>query len=53
MSRAYTEDQLVEQGAIGSFAERGCINIQNLRCARDRLLPHLLSGQIELETEAA
>ena len=34
---AYTEDQLVEQPAIGLFS-------------RDLLLPRLLSGQIDVES---
>jgi hypothetical protein len=51
MPHAYTEDQLVEQPAIGLFAELGWSTTsgpQNLRQARDLLLPRLLSGQIEL-----
>ena len=43
MTRAYTEDQLVEQPAIGLFAELG----GHHRRTRDLLLPRLLSGQIE------
>jgi hypothetical protein len=38
---AYTEDPLVEQPAIGLFAELGWYH----RRRRDLLLPHLLSGQ--------
>ena len=53
MPHAYTEDQLVEQSAIGLFAELGYSQIRNLRRTRDLLLPRLLSGQVELETEAA
>jgi len=55
MPHAYTEDQLVEQPAIGLFAEIGCQyvrQIQNLRRTRDLLLPRLLS-QAELKTEEA
>jgi hypothetical protein len=55
MTRAYTEDQLVEQRAIGLFAEFGWQTvsaIQNLRRTRDLVLPRLLSGQIELATGA-
>ena len=51
MTHAYTEDQLVEQPAIGLFAELGWQTvsaIQNLRRTRDLLLPRLLSGQIEV-----
>jgi hypothetical protein len=45
MSHAYTEDQLVEQPAIGLFAEFGGYH----RRTRDLLLPRLLSGQVELD----
>jgi hypothetical protein len=53
MPHAYTEDQLVEQPAIGLFAELVwkivfVRQIQNLRRTRDLLLPRLLSGQINL-----
>jgi hypothetical protein len=69
----YSEDQLVEQPAIGLFAALGWqtvwakeVNplhseiatlgqqIQNLRRARDLLLPRLLSGQVAVDalTEA-
>ena len=41
---AYTEDQLVEQPAIGWFAELGWQH----RGRRDLLLPRLLLGQTEL-----
>ena len=47
-AHAYTEDQLVEQPAIGLFAELGCVRIQEIRRTRDLLLPSLLSGQIGL-----
>jgi hypothetical protein len=47
-AHAYTEDQLVEQPAIGLFAELGCKPTQNLRRTRDPLLPRLLSGQVSL-----
>jgi type I restriction enzyme R subunit len=98
MPHAYTEDQLVEQPAIGLFAQLGwttvsaleetfgatgtvlretkgevvlasrlrgaferlnpalppeAITAQNFRRTRDLLLPRLLSGQVELKTEAA
>ena len=52
-AHAYTEDQLVEQPAIGLFAELGWTTVsglQNLRRTRDLLLPRLLSGQVELKT---
>jgi len=48
MPHAYTEDQLVDQPAIGLFAEIGWITmsgIQNLLRTRDPLLSPLLSGQ--------
>lgn len=53
MPHAYTEDQLIEQPAIGLFAEHGwsmvfVCPIINLRRTRDLLLPRLLSGQIGL-----
>jgi hypothetical protein len=44
MPHACTEDQLVEQPAIGLFAELGWQHRQ----ARDRLLPRVLAGQIAL-----
>ena len=44
MSRAYTEDQLIEQPAIGLFRELGAHH----RRTHDLLLPRLLSGQIAL-----
>ena len=62
-AHAYTEDQLVEQPAIGLFAELGWTvagpppnklkfsKIQNLRRTRDLLLPRLLSGQVELNSK--
>ena len=56
MPHAYTEDQLVEQPAIGLFAELGWTTvsaleeIHNLRQMRDLLLPRLLSGQLNLKT---
>jgi type I restriction enzyme R subunit len=49
MPRAYTEDQLVEQPAIGLFAELGWPTVsalQNLRRTLDPPLPRLLSGQV-------
>jgi hypothetical protein len=48
MPHAYTEDQLVEQPAIGLFAALGEPILQNPRRTRDLLLPAPLSGQIEL-----
>jgi type I restriction enzyme R subunit len=54
MPHAYTEDQLVEQPAIGLFAELGWQTVSayvNLRRTRDPAgagLPRLLSGQVEL-----
>jgi hypothetical protein len=48
MSHAYPEDQLVEQPAIGLFAELRVVQIQNLRRTHDPLLSSLLSGQVEL-----
>ena len=54
-SHAYTEDQLVEQPAIGLFAELGWATVsglQNLRRTRDLLLPRLLSGQVELASSS-
>ena len=63
MHNAYTEDRLIEQPAIGMFAElvepmSRCILqlypiIQNLRRTRDLLLPRLLSGQIDVEAVAS
>jgi hypothetical protein len=53
MPHAYTEDQLVEQPAIGLFAELGWAverRIQYLSRTRDLLLPRLLSGQVVLKT---
>jgi hypothetical protein len=48
---AYTDDQLVEQPAIGLFAELGwqpvCFG-RNHRRARDLLLRRLLSGRIAI-----
>ena len=44
---SYTENQLVEQPAIGLFAELGSTNVstaQNLRQTPDLLLLRLLSG---------
>jgi hypothetical protein len=46
-----TEDQLVEQPAIGLLTELGWLTVQqlqNLPRTRDLLLPRLLSGQISL-----
>lgn len=51
MPHAYTEDHLVEQPAIGLFAELGWAPVparRNLRRTRDLLLPRLLSGQVNL-----
>ena len=51
MPHAYTEDQLVEQPAIGSFAElgwQGVAHIHNLSRTRDPVLLRLQSGQVEL-----
>ena len=45
MPHAYTADQLVEQPAIGLFAELGWHH----RRRRALLLPRLLSGQVELD----
>jgi hypothetical protein len=53
MPHACTEDQLVEQPAIGLFAQLGwhrAKQIQNLRRTRDLLLPRLLSGQVALRS---
>ena len=56
MPHAYTEDQLVEEPAMGLFAELGWTTvsaleeIHNLRQMRDLLLPRLLSGQLNLKT---
>jgi hypothetical protein len=44
MSHAYSEDQLVEQPAIGLSAELGFAIIQNLRWTRDLLLPRRRAG---------
>jgi hypothetical protein len=47
MSHAYTEDQLVEQPAIGLFAELGWTTVsafQNFHQTLDLRLPHLLFG---------
>jgi type I restriction enzyme R subunit len=52
MPHAYTEDQLVEQPAIGLLAELGWTAVsvfRNLRQTRNLLLPRLLSGQVELD----
>jgi len=49
MPHAYSEDQVVEQPAIGFFAELGWQPVffgRNLRRTRDLLLPRLLSGQV-------
>jgi hypothetical protein len=46
MPRAYTEDRLVEQTAIGQFAELGWQH----RRSRDLVLTRLLSGQVDLKT---
>ena len=54
MPHAYTEDQFVEQPAIGLFAELGWTAVsmlQNLRQTRDPAaagLPRLLSGWVQL-----
>ena len=59
MPHAYTEDQLVEQPAIGLFGELGWATvsaleeIHRLRRTRDLLLPRLLSGQMALDVPAA
>jgi len=47
MPHAYTEDQLVEQPAIGLFAGLGW-QAANLRRAYDLLLPQC-RGQVEVE----
>jgi hypothetical protein len=55
MAYAYSEDQLVEQPAIGLFAELGWATmpaLQNLRRTRDPLLPRLLWGQVALASGA-
>jgi hypothetical protein len=44
MPHACTEDQLVEQPAVGLFAELGWRH----RRTRDLLLPRLPSGQVDL-----
>jgi hypothetical protein len=52
MPHPYTEDQLVEQPAIGLFAELGwqlLSQTQNLRRTHDLRLP----GQVELKAQAA
>ena len=52
MPHAHTEDQLVEQRAIGLFAGLGWITVseleelQTLRRTRDPLLPRPLSAQV-------
>ena len=51
MYHAYTEDQIVEQPAIGFFAELSRQTVSpfgNFRRTRDLLLPRLLSGQVAL-----
>ena len=51
MPHAYTEDQLVEQPAIGLFAELGwhtVVALLNIHRTHDLLLPRLLSGQVNL-----
>ena len=56
MPHAYTEDQLVEQPAIGLFAELGYMTApqdKNPCRTRDLLLPRLLSGQVALNFSAA
>jgi len=45
MPHTYTEDQLVEQPAIGLLATRGWQH----RRKRDLLLPRLLSGHVNLK----
>jgi len=56
-AHAYSEDQLVEQPAIGLFAELGWQTVSALEetfaATGDLLLPRLLSGRVELGTEAA
>ena len=52
-AHAYTEDQLVEQPAIGLFAELDWSTVsalQNLYRTRDLLLPRLLLAQVNLTT---
>jgi hypothetical protein len=52
MSHAYTEDQLVEQPAIGLFAElgwQGVALIHNFSRMRDAVLLRLLSEQVKLD----
>ncbi len=52
MSHAYTEDQLVEQPAIGLFAElgrQGVTQIHNLSLTHDSVLLGLLSGLVKLD----
>ena len=48
---AYTEDELVEQPAMGLFAELGwqAVPVLGLRRMRDLPLPPLLSGQMNLK----
>jgi hypothetical protein len=56
MPHAYTEDQLVEQPAIGLFAELGQATVcasQYFCRTGDLLLPRLLSGQVELKLKSA
>ena len=59
MPHAYTEDQFVEQPAIGLFAESGWTTVPALReihslsRTRDLLLPGLLPGQGALSSPAA
>ena len=58
-AHAYTEDQLVEQPAIGLFASLGwqtasaLKEIHSLSRTRDLLLPGLLPGQGALSSPAA
>ena len=51
MPHAYTEDQLVEQPAIGLFAELGWQTevATGLCWVNDLLLPRLLSEQVNLK----
>jgi hypothetical protein len=49
----YTEDQLVEQPAIGLFAKIGwqtASALQDLSRTRELLLPRPLSGQVQTAT---
>ncbi len=51
-AHAYTEDQLVEQPAIGLFAELGwqtVVAMEEILGETGTLLPRLLSGQVELK----